>query len=218
MNRGPLPYQGSPAMEHAGESLRPTWLAGSADVRACTGVRGGIVTQLVTPLCSEDTRWATPRAHGRSPSVTRPPGTRHRSVYPQGRRVHRPCRRFSSPWRESVATAPRLRATRLKRDLRHLRDHQDAESRWLQAVRGREHAQTAAAREQADLAREQAEQIQLDRRRRLHGWSGHEIDTFTVALVTSAGGDDRGSRPATVIAAVLSHAQSDSPPSVPVIG
>ncbi len=57
---------------------------------------------------------------------------------------------------------------------------------WLQAVRDRERAQAAAAREHADLAREQAEQIRLDQRRFLHGWSGHGIDTFTVALVNSA--------------------------------
>lgn len=37
-----------------------------------------------------------------------------------------------------------------------------------------------------DLAREQAEQIQLDRHRHVHGWSGHGIDTFGVELVTSA--------------------------------
>ncbi len=40
---------------------------------------------------------------------------------------------------------------------------------WLQAVRDRECAQEAAAGEQADLVREQAEQIRLDRRRFLHG-------------------------------------------------
>lgn len=55
---------------------------------------------------------------------------------------------------------------------------------WLQAVKDREHAQAEAAREQAGLAREQAEQIRLDRRRRLYGWSPGGLATFTVALVT----------------------------------
>jgi hypothetical protein len=57
---------------------------------------------------------------------------------------------------------------------------------WLRDSRDRQQAQAAAAREQEALAREQAEQIRLDRRRLLHGWSGHGIDTFGVALVTSA--------------------------------
>ncbi len=57
---------------------------------------------------------------------------------------------------------------------------------WLQAVREREHAQADAAREQAGLAREQAEQIRLDRRRSLQGWSRGGVNTYGVALVTSA--------------------------------
>lgn len=57
---------------------------------------------------------------------------------------------------------------------------------WLRDSRARQQAQAAAAREQEALAHEQAEQIRLDRRRYLHGWSGHGIDTFGVALVTSA--------------------------------
>jgi hypothetical protein len=56
---------------------------------------------------------------------------------------------------------------------------------WLQAVQDREHAQAEQAREQAALAREQTEQIRLERQRLLHGWSQHGIDTFGVAAVTS---------------------------------
>jgi len=58
---------------------------------------------------------------------------------------------------------------------------------WLQAVRDRENAQADAAREQAALAHEQAEQIRLDRRRYLSGWSGNGVDTYGVTLVTEAG-------------------------------
>jgi hypothetical protein len=47
-------------------------------------------------------------------------------------------------------------------------------------------AQAAAASEQAILARQQGQQINLERRRGLHGWSRHGVDTFLVALVTSA--------------------------------
>jgi hypothetical protein len=36
-----------------------------------------------------------------------------------------------------------------------------------------------------DLAREQAEEIRLERRARLHGWSGNGIDTFSVTPVTT---------------------------------
>jgi hypothetical protein len=57
---------------------------------------------------------------------------------------------------------------------------------WLQAVRDRERAQAQAAREQADLAHEQTEQIRLDRRRSLLGWSPGTVSTYGVALVTSA--------------------------------
>jgi hypothetical protein len=62
---------------------------------------------------------------------------------------------------------------------------------WLQAVRERESAQADAAREQAGLAREQAEQIRLDRRRSLQGWSRGGLATYAVALVTSAAEMDR---------------------------
>jgi hypothetical protein len=57
---------------------------------------------------------------------------------------------------------------------------------WLHAVRDRENAQAEAAREQAALAHEQTEQIRLDRRRSLEGWSRGGLATYTVALVTSA--------------------------------
>jgi hypothetical protein len=56
---------------------------------------------------------------------------------------------------------------------------------WLRDSRERQQAQAAAAREQEALAREQAEQIRLDRYRLLHSWSAHGIDAFGVALVTS---------------------------------
>ncbi len=55
---------------------------------------------------------------------------------------------------------------------------------WLEAVRDREQAQAEAAREQAALAREQAEEIRLERHRHLSGWSGHGVATFGVAAVT----------------------------------
>jgi hypothetical protein len=57
---------------------------------------------------------------------------------------------------------------------------------WLRDSRARQQAQAAAAREQENLAREQAEQIRLDRRRRLSGWSPGGVETYTVALVTPA--------------------------------
>ena len=57
---------------------------------------------------------------------------------------------------------------------------------WLRDARARQQAQAAAASEQAILARQQGEQISLERRRGLHGWSRHGVDTFLVALVTSA--------------------------------
>lgn len=40
-------------------------------------------------------------------------------------------------------------------------------------------------RAQAALAGEQREQLALERRARLYGWSGHGIDTFGVTLVTA---------------------------------
>jgi hypothetical protein len=43
----------------------------------------------------------------------------------------------------------------------------------------------ARQREQAALAVEQREQIAVERRARLQGWSGHGIDTFGVTLVTA---------------------------------
>jgi hypothetical protein len=57
---------------------------------------------------------------------------------------------------------------------------------WLREARARQQAQASAAQEQASLARQQSEQIALDRRRELHGWSSHGIDSFRVELVTSA--------------------------------
>jgi hypothetical protein len=57
---------------------------------------------------------------------------------------------------------------------------------WLREARARQQAQTDAAREQASLARQENEQIALDRRRALHGWSAHGIADFRVELVTSA--------------------------------
>jgi hypothetical protein len=62
---------------------------------------------------------------------------------------------------------------------------------WLQASRDRQRAQADAAHAQAGLAREQEEEIRLERHRRLHGWSPHGVDTFTTALVTSPGEMDQ---------------------------
>jgi hypothetical protein len=62
---------------------------------------------------------------------------------------------------------------------------------WLRDSRERKQAQTAAAREQEALAREEAEQLRLDRHRHLHGWSQHGLDTFGVVLVTTAEEMDR---------------------------
>jgi hypothetical protein len=56
---------------------------------------------------------------------------------------------------------------------------------WLQDSRERKQAQAAADAAQANLALEEAKQIELERRRRLDGWSGHGIDTFTTVLVTT---------------------------------
>ena len=42
-------------------------------------------------------------------------------------------------------------------------------------------------RQQAALAAEQREQIALERRARLSGWSAHGVDTFGVTLVTTPG-------------------------------
>lgn len=58
---------------------------------------------------------------------------------------------------------------------------------WLRDSRQRVQAQTEAARQQETFAREQAEQILLDRRRKLEGWSRGTVAAYTVALVTSAG-------------------------------
>jgi len=57
---------------------------------------------------------------------------------------------------------------------------------WLRDARARQQAQAEQATAAAELTREQARQITLERRRALHGWSRHGVDTFTVALVTSA--------------------------------
>ena len=56
---------------------------------------------------------------------------------------------------------------------------------WLRDARAARQAQAAAAREEEALAREQAEQIRLDRRRHLQGWSPHGVNIYDVALVTS---------------------------------
>jgi hypothetical protein len=48
-------------------------------------------------------------------------------------------------------------------------------------------------RAQADLAEEQRDQLALERRARLYGWSGHGIDTFGVTLVTTPEELDRAS-------------------------
>jgi hypothetical protein len=55
---------------------------------------------------------------------------------------------------------------------------------WLRDSRARQQAQADAANEQASLARQQAQQISLERRRDLSGWSGHGINTYPVELVT----------------------------------
>jgi hypothetical protein len=56
---------------------------------------------------------------------------------------------------------------------------------WLRDIRSRQQAQTEAANNQAVLAHEEAEQILLDRRRLLHGWSRGSLATFNVVLVSS---------------------------------
>lgn len=48
-------------------------------------------------------------------------------------------------------------------------------------------------RAQATLAEEQRDQLALERRARLYGWSGHGIDTFGVTLVTTPEELDRAS-------------------------
>jgi hypothetical protein len=58
---------------------------------------------------------------------------------------------------------------------------------WLREARARQQAQADAAREQAALARQENEQMALERHRVLHGWSPHGIDSFRVELVTAAG-------------------------------
>lgn len=57
---------------------------------------------------------------------------------------------------------------------------------WFREARARQQAQTAAATEEANLARLKAKQITLERHRSLYGWSRGGLATFTVALVTSA--------------------------------
>jgi hypothetical protein len=57
---------------------------------------------------------------------------------------------------------------------------------WLRDSRERQQAQAAAAREQEALAREEAEQIRLDRHRLLYGWSRGGLGGFGVVLVTTA--------------------------------
>jgi hypothetical protein len=58
---------------------------------------------------------------------------------------------------------------------------------WLRDSRARQQAQAAEAEANASLAREQEEQIRLERRRTLQGWSAMGVNTYRVALVTSAG-------------------------------
>jgi hypothetical protein len=57
---------------------------------------------------------------------------------------------------------------------------------WLRDSRERQQAQAAAARAQEALALEQAEQLRLDRRRTLQGWSSNGVAVYRVALATSA--------------------------------
>jgi hypothetical protein len=55
----------------------------------------------------------------------------------------------------------------------------------LPAIPGGVRDWRAKQREQRDLAAEERAQLALERRRFLHGWSGHGVDTFGVTLVTS---------------------------------
>lgn len=57
---------------------------------------------------------------------------------------------------------------------------------WLRDSRERQQAQAAAARAQEVLSHEQVDQIRLDRRRTLQGWSPNGVAVYRVALVTSA--------------------------------
>lgn len=50
----------------------------------------------------------------------------------------------------------------------------------------------ARQREQTALAADQREQLALERRARLHGWSGSGIHTFGVTLVTTPEELERG--------------------------
>lgn len=54
----------------------------------------------------------------------------------------------------------------------------------IRDFRARQAAQADAARAAAELAREQAAELRLERRRTLLGWSPNGVHTFTVALVT----------------------------------
>ncbi|HEY3958644.1 MAG TPA: hypothetical protein VGM53_35220 [Streptosporangiaceae bacterium] len=56
---------------------------------------------------------------------------------------------------------------------------------WLDASRDRQKAQADAASAEAGLARERAEEVRLERHRRLHGWSSHELDTFAAVVVAA---------------------------------
>lgn len=54
----------------------------------------------------------------------------------------------------------------------------------IRAVLARQAEEANAARARAELDREQAEAIRLERRRTLLGWSPGGVETYTVALVT----------------------------------
>ena len=54
----------------------------------------------------------------------------------------------------------------------------------LRDWRARQQAETEAARERAEAAREEARTVQLDRRRGLSGWSAHGVETYGVTVVT----------------------------------
>jgi hypothetical protein len=54
----------------------------------------------------------------------------------------------------------------------------------LRDWRARQQAETQAAHERAEAAREEAETTRLERRRGLSGWSAHGTETYGVTLVT----------------------------------
>lgn len=54
----------------------------------------------------------------------------------------------------------------------------------LRDWRARQGAEADAAKARADVDREQAEEIRLERRRTLSGWSPGGVESYTVALVT----------------------------------